>query len=241
MSLTLGKTKKRYRHEYKFLITPHDYFVLRQRIKAIMQRDPNVGADGQYHIRSLYFDDVYDSSLIEKNAGVNRREKFRIRIYNKSDELIKLERKSKLNNYINKESSNLSRDEFYSILNGDIDFLLSKEKPVCKLFYARAKTNLMKPSVIVDYVREPYVYDAGGVRVTFDMKLEAGASDFDIFDKNMLTYATDIYNLVVMEVKYNEFLPGVIRDMLKVRSSMLAASKYVYCRMALDNFNLKGC
>jgi len=203
--------------------------------------DPNVDINGCYHIRSLYFDDIYDSSLYEKNAGVDRREKFRIRIYNKSDDIIKLERKAKVHSYINKESANISKDEFYQILNGDIDFLLKRPEPVCKLFYARSKTNLMKPAVVVDYVREPYIYQAGGVRITFDMRLEAAASGFDIFDKDLLTYPTEIYNMVVLEVKYDEFLPALVRDMLKVNGSMLAVSKYVYCRMALDYFNLKGC
>ena len=228
------------RHEFKYLISPYEYHVLRQRMKCIMHPDDYANADGEYHIRSLYFDDMNDSSLYEKNAGVYDREKFRIRVYDKSKAVIKLERKKKVENYINKVSSRISEDEFYSIINGNHDFLLKGDE-LQKLFYERCVTRILKPAVIVDYKREVYTYPVSDVRITFDKWIEAAGGSFDIFDKSLYTVPTEIYNLIIMEVKYNNVLPDVVKDLIKVRSDMQAASKYVLCRMALDEYNIKGC
>ncbi len=234
--------QKHYRHEYKYLISPHQYYILRSRIAPILQQDANAKSSDGYHIRSLYFDDVYDSSLYEKNAGVEEREKFRIRIYDKSSNVIKLERKGKMGSYINKESAPLSLEEYYAILNGKTGYLAHSNHPLKKLFFARMKTNLLKPSVIVDYERDAFIYPVSEVRVTFDKHLSTVGGSLDIFDEESHVPLPSMYHKnVVMEVKYNEVLPDIVRDRLCVNASMQAISKYVLCRMALENNNLKGC
>lgn len=234
--------QKHYRHEYKYLITPHQYYVLRSRLTPILQQDANAKSSAGYHIRSLYFDDIYDSSLYEKNAGVEEREKFRIRIYDKSSDVIKLERKGKHGNYINKESASLSLDEYYAILNGKVTFLAQSNDPLKRLFYARMRTNLLKPTVIVDYERDAFIYPVSEVRVTFDKHLSTVGGSLDVFDEEShVPLRSMYYSDVVMEVKYNEVLPDLVRDRLCVNASMQAISKYVLCRMALENYNLKGC
>lgn len=230
----------KFRHEYKYLITPQDYYLMRQKLKSFMNPDPNVDENGEYRIRSLYFDDIYDTALSEKNSGISEREKFRIRVYNESDEVIKLERKSKVNNYIHKESAKLTREEYNLILNGEIDFLLHKEKNVCKAFYIKYRTHILKPSVIVEYVREPYCLGTGNTRVTFDMYLRAGPAGKDIFDPDIFSATTEIDNQIILEVKYDNYLPGLVRGAVKINYGMIAASKYVLCRSALENYNLKG-
>lgn len=234
--------QKHYRHEYKYLISPHQYYILRSRIAPLLQQDANAKSSDGYHIRSLYFDDVYDSSLYEKNAGVEEREKFRIRIYDKSSNVIKLERKGKMGSYINKESAPLSLEEYYAILNGKVGYLAHSNHPLKKLFFARMKTNLLKPSVIVDYERDAFIYPVSEVRVTFDKHLATVGGSLDIFDEESHIPLPSMYHKhVVMEVKYNEVLPDIVRDRLCVNASMQAISKYVLCRMALENYNLKGC
>ena len=235
-------SEKQYRHEYKYLISPHEYYILRSRLAPILQQDKNAKSPDGYHIRSLYFDDVYDSSLYEKNAGVQEREKFRIRIYDKSNSVIKLERKGKMGNFINKESAPLSLEEYYAILNGKTSYLAQSRYPVKKLFYARMKTNLLKPSVIVDYERDAFIYPVSQVRVTFDKHLSTVGGSLDVFDETSHIPLPTMYEKsVIMEVKYNEVLPDIVRDRLCVNASMQALSKYVLCRMALENYNLKGC
>jgi len=95
------------RHEMKYLITYRDYYLLRSRLEKVMKRDKNSGEDG-YFIRSLYFDDIYDSCYLEKEDGVGRRRKYRIRIYNLDDDVIKFEIKDKFDSYISKSSATIT-------------------------------------------------------------------------------------------------------------------------------------
>ena len=81
-----------FRHEFKYYINYGEYESLRRRLKYVLKPDVYANEQGDYHIRSLYFDDVHNSALYEKQAGILSREKFRIRIYNLSDSVIKLKK-----------------------------------------------------------------------------------------------------------------------------------------------------
>ena len=137
---------------------------------------------GGYTIRSLYFDDYCNSAYEEKDAGILMRKKYRVRIYNGSDKVIKLERKKKYGSWIYKEDAPLTRGEFEQILAGDYGFLLRSPYPLCREFYIECICNMMRPRTIVDYEREPWVMDEGTVRITFDMNVRAAVGSFDIFD-----------------------------------------------------------
>ena len=76
------ESEKIFRHELKYFINFQDYFTLSNKLKVLMKRDDNSNEKGDYHIRSLYFDDYEDSALYEKQSGILRRKKYRIRIYN---------------------------------------------------------------------------------------------------------------------------------------------------------------
>lgn len=220
------------RHEIKYYINYREYIGLRQRLSVIMQTDKYSDKNGSYHIRSLYFDDVFDSALYEKNYGIFRRQKFRIRIYNKSSSVIKLERKRKYDKYICKESASLTRNEYNKILAGDVDFLVASNNEVKTDFLVKTKTKLLKPKVIVDYVREAYTLRNLNVRVTFDKHLMTGINSVDVFENSLVT--ANIFDLpvIIMEVKFNEFLPLNIRSLLQISSGENAAiSKYVLCRV----------
>jgi len=231
---------KQFRHEYKYLISPHDYYVLHSRLKPVMQLDPYASANGGYHVRSLYFDDIYDSSLMQKNAGIYEREKFRIRVYDKSNSIIKLERKYKNERFVCKEVASLSLDEYNAIMQGYTSFLANSSNPLKKLFYSRISKNLLKPIVITDYYRDALTYPLEEVRVTFDKKMSTVNGNLDIFDfDNHIEIPTEHYKDVVLEVKYNNFMPEFIRDMLFVNASVMAISKYVLCRMAIEEYKLK--
>lgn len=94
------------RHELKYLITPAELTVLRNTLAPLMQLDQG----HEYLIRSLYFDTINDDALEEKIAGVGNRKKYRIRIYNFSDRVIKLECKSKYGDLISKQSVSIPRE-----------------------------------------------------------------------------------------------------------------------------------
>ena len=91
-----------YRNEWKYLLSYPEAELLKQRLLPFLHLDSHA-QNGQYMIRSLYFDDWRMSSYEEKIMGVMARKKWRIRIYNYSDDQIFLERKIKHGNYIHKE------------------------------------------------------------------------------------------------------------------------------------------
>ena len=218
-----------YRHELKYLISWADKAELTTRISPILKLDPHA-TNGGYFIRSLYFDDYWNTAYEEKDAGVLLRKKYRIRIYNCSDRSIKLERKKKFGSYIYKEAAPLTHAEFDAILAGDYAFLLHSPHRLCQEFYTECVCNVLRPRVIVDYDREPWIMDAGTVRVTFDMDVRAAVGSWDIFDATLPALPVLEPGKLVMEVKFTEYLPQVVRDILPPRAQELTAvSKYVLC------------
>ena len=220
---------EQYRHELKYLINYREYEGLKLRMAPYFTLDKNA-IDGQYMIRSLYFDDYYGSAYEEKDSGVFARKKYRIRVYNCSDTSIKLERKKKLGSYIYKESASLSKEEFYRIIQGDYDFLLKSDKKLCREFYFEVISNVMRPRLIVDYDRTPFVMDAGTVRITFDKNVRAAVGGFDIFARDLPVLPAMDPEKLILEVKLTEFLPKIVKDLVAPCSSeKVAASKYVMC------------
>lgn len=218
-----------YRHELKYLISWVDKAELTARMSPILKLDPHA-TNGGYFIRSLYFDDYWNTAYEEKDAGVLLRKKYRIRIYNCSDRSIKLERKKKFGSYIYKEAAPLTHAEFDSILAGDYDFLLHSRYRLCQEFYTECICNMLRPRVIVDYDREPWIMDAGTVRITFDTDVRAAVGSRDIFDSTLPALPVLEPGKLVMEVKFTEYLPQIVRNLLPPRAQELTAvSKYVLC------------
>ncbi len=224
------------RHELKYLISYADYRAISLAAEKIMYPDENSGNDG-YFIRSMYFDDLYDSAYLEKQAGIFRRRKHRIRIYNCSDSVIKFEIKDKFENYISKMSASITREQCDGMMHGDFDFMIDSKKPALRAGFIDARTHLLKPAVIVDYNREAFVMDEGNVRLTFDSKLRAGICSPDIFDPELPTLPAIAPDMLIMEVKYDDFLPNVVRKLLApVNSRASSQSKYVMCRDAQNTY-----
>ena len=221
--------EERYRHELKYLISYGQKAELNTRMAPLLERDSHA-REGCYMIRSLYFDDYWNSAYQEKVDGVLMRRKYRIRVYDHSDRVIKLERKRKCGNWIYKEDASLTRDQFDRILAGDVGFLERSDESLCREFYVEYMNNMLRPRVIVDYEREPWILDAGTVRVTFDLNVRAAVDGFDVFDPALPTLPVLEPGKLVMEVKFTEFLPQMVRDILPGKAQELtAASKYVLC------------
>ena len=198
-------------------------------MRHILKKDPYAGENG-YTIRSLYFEDYFNSAYAEKEAGILMRKKYRIRIYNYSDRSIKLERKKKFGSYIYKESAPLTKEEFYKILNGEYEFLLTSKYPLCREFYVECISNFMRPRTIVDYERVPWIMDEGTVRITFDSDVRAAVGGYDIFDSTLPTLPVLEQGKTVMEVKFTEMLPQIVRNLLLPNAQeFTAVSKYVLC------------
>ena len=221
--------RKLYRNEWKYVISAADAELLRLRLSPHLRMDSHASGGG-YEIRSLYFDDYKNSAYEQKLMGVFERKKWRIRIYDYSDAKIALERKKKRGNYIYKESVDLSREEFDRILSGDFAFMLKRPETLCSEFYLECVTKLLRPKVIVDYYRTPLILKEGTVRITFDKQVCAAVGGFDIFDKGLPKLSVQTQDEVVLEVKFTEFLPQLVKELLPTPDqSLVAFSKYCAC------------
>lgn len=219
-----------FRHEWKHEINMSDMIAIRQRLRAVMKLDENA-VDGKYFIRSLYFDNLSDKALREKLDGVNCREKFRIRYYSNNTELIHLEKKSKINGLGSKQSARLTAQETQAIIDGDYDWMINSDRPLVQELYAKMKSQGLRPRTIVDYTREPFVYAAGNVRVTLDYDIRTGMLCTDFLNPGCITIPAGNAP-IILEVKWDEFLPSVIRDIVQLENRRTAAfSKYAVCRI----------
>lgn len=149
-----------------------------------------------------------------------------------SDSAIKLERKHKNDSYIKKDSIALTRAQCDAILSSEYSFLLHRKETMAHEFYAAFRTNWLKPKVLVDYDREPFIFPEEDVRVTFDRNVRTSMRPQDIFDRNAITYpAMEDPDCCILEVKFNKYLPAYIRTLLQVNAAThTAASKYLFCR-----------
>ena len=223
---------KHYRHELKYEIPYTEYLAMRNRLKCVMTPDPHTDADGRYRIRSIYFDNSDDKALREKIDGVRCREKFRIRYYNDDLSFITLEKKMKIDNLCLKYDAPVTEEECRKILGGDIEFMKDHKEEVVKELYAKMRYQYLKPRVLVSYVREPYIYIPGNVRVTFDSQIRTtmfGAAFLNGPPHDIS--ATDTPQDMILEVKFDAFLPEIIQDLIQVKNiRQQAFSKYGACR-----------
>lgn len=217
------------RHELKYEINYVDMLVLRQRLKAVMKPDPHV-LNGEYRIRSLYFDTPTDKALNEKLDGVNLRDKYRIRLYNNDTSFISLEKKSKINGLCRKQSERISAELAQSIVSGDINALKTDGRPLCTELYREMTFSRLMPKTIVDYTREPFIYAPGNVRVTIDRDIRTGLNCTDLLNDNAITIPAG-ENSIILEVKWDEFLPDIIKDTVGLDRHAAAFSKYARCRI----------
>ena len=222
--------EKNYRHEYKFLISPNAARLLKLRLPHIMRRDPHAGPNGQYTIRSLYFDDPNFTAFRDKVDGVDNRTKYRIRCYNGDTSRCKLERKEKKGHLTRKASQSITAPEAAALQTRCFaGFQTHPEGLTEELRLCCASTGL-KPMVLVDYDRTPFICAAGNTRITLDENLRTRPYCADLFDtcQSMMPVLED--NQVILEIKFDDYLPGYLREALAdIPKIPMAISKFAMC------------
>ena len=220
----------KFRNEWKHEITLSNMMTLRARLRTVAKPEEH-GINGTYSIRSLYFDDLFDTALREKIDGVNIREKFRIRYYGDDLSFIRLEKKSKINGLCNKIQAQITADETQRILSGDTEWMRSDERVLVRELYLKMKDKGLRPKTIVDYTRDAFVFPAGNVRVTMDYNIRTGMQSVDFLNPASITVPAG-NSPIILEVKWDEYLPDVIRDAVQLEGRHTAAfSKYAACRI----------
>lgn len=218
-----------FRHEYKYLISRDAAELLKRRLPGLLAKDPHAGPTGQYAIRSLYFDSPDFAAHAEKMDGIRDREKFRLRCYNYDTSFIRLEKKEKIGNLTRKTAQTVPEAFVRSLQAGQ----WSHPAEGALLSELRAKMlGGLKPVVLVDYDRTPFVCNAGQTRITLDENIRTRLYEPDLWASSAAMIPVLEPDQVVLEVKFNDFLPGYLNleDIPKVN---LAVSKYVLCASLL--------
>ncbi len=218
-----------YRHELKFLVSDIELEIIRHRLKPLMKTDSHQAGDA-YTVRSLYFDDFHDSCMRENEDGIDNRKKYRLRIYDGSDAVIKLEKKSKMRGMTKKVSVSVSREDCLSYMQGKAIALKENSSDLEKEFWTEMKMKGMHPVSIVEYERTAFVEHRGNVRITFDRNISGSEKTGEFLDMPLLVPLLPT-GMHVLEVKYDELLPDYIAGCLELgRLQRTAFSKYYYAR-----------
>jgi len=220
------------RKEVKYFVSRPDFLAAESVLDKALERDSHDRGKG-YFIRSLYFDTLENRAFEEKMAGVERRKKIRLRIYDLKAKMAKLEIKNKVNDCILKESIWVKREDAERLQSGDFEALLEYEGGIARKAYAELRKYCYRPVVVIDYIRHAFVYPFNNTRITFDTNLKANNIDLNMFDSEIFMKPLLDRGLAVMEVKFDGFIPGIVRELAAIKSCNSAISKY--CIGRLDN------
>lgn len=221
----------KYRHELKYICTAAELAMIQGRIHHLIPLDSHAGENGMYQIRSLYFDDYYDRCYYENENGTDPREKFRIRIYNGKTDKISLELKKKERGKTLKLSCPLTEEQCRMLMRGKVLPDSDEYPPVLQKLLLQMKTAMLRPKIIVEYDRVPYVYKLGNVRITLDKNISSSSAIDTFLNPTIHKRPIMPAGQHVLEVKFDEFLPDYIYQTLQLRNlRQTAFSKFYLCR-----------
>ena len=118
------------RKEQKYLIPLHDASMLRKKLNSLSLLN-----SCEYTVRSLYFDDIYNSSFYQNHESLNNKRKIRVRCYNSNYDNLFLEFKLKQANIVSKKRQSITKADFESILmdkNIEITLIYCLNFIICK-------------------------------------------------------------------------------------------------------------
>ena len=214
------------RTENKFIINKKEALILKKRLDMIIPRDEHSISEDGYEIRSLYFDTIWDRCCQEKEDGLQFHEKIRARIYGTNGDVIKLESKKKNGEFQVKQTMLIKRDTLDQICRGNYGVLLKYDDPLAVYFYKKLSEGMI-PKNIIQYNRLSFCLNINNIRITFDSGIRATESCFDLFQDPLQAHPILPENLVILEVKYNDFLFDYIKNALSVlEEKQTSFSKY---------------
>lgn len=222
--------EKGFRHEYKYLISKADAELLKRRLPYIMERDPHAGPTGQYTIRSLYFDDFSGTAYYDKVDGVNYRAKYRIRFYNYDPSILKLEKKEKLGNLTRKTAQTITKNDAraleFALTGGCPDTREGLVEELRLQFISKG----LRPRVLVDYDRTPFICRDGNTRITLDENVRTRPYIAHLFASPRAMVPAMDADQVILEVKFDDFIPQYLLDALAdIPRVNMAISKFAMC------------
>lgn len=220
-----------FRYENKYLITAAQAELLECRVDGICLQDDFAGNGGEYKIRSLYFDDYDESSYWDNERGADPRSKYRLRIYDGRDDVIFLEQKIKKHGKIRKDRAQVSREFCCRLLEDAWDRIQypGDNKVVNRLLTAY-HTRRLRPKIIVEYHRRPYICPEGDIRVTFDRDICFSGETEGFFDEDLFLHPVMDVGKELLEIKFREFMPDFLYQEVGIKQlQQCTFSKYYLC------------
>ncbi len=219
-----------FRHELKFIVSERELEVIKYRLKPLMRQDAHQ-KKGAYSVRSLYFDDFYNSCMRENEDGIDNRSKYRIRIYDGDLSVIKLEKKMKYRGMTRKVSESISKESCICYMGGNSPGLSPESTDLQKEFYGKIRMKGMHPVCVVEYERTAFVEPKGNVRITFDKNIRGNEKTEGFLDLKIQAAPLLPKGSHILEVKYDELLPDYICRALEIGTLQRTSfSKYYYAR-----------
>ncbi len=219
------------RKEFKYVISLEKFYRIRRQLETFLSYDKNSPDEG-YNVRSLYFDTIDDRDMFDTLYGLFDKKKIRLRIYSIHDKFVKLECKRKMGNDTHKISITISREQAEEMIKGNFDFLIGLDNAEARNMYNILITEGYSAKTIIEYRRIAFVYPVSNTRICFDTDIGASLTPFRFFDENVGFLPLITKDQGVLEVKYDHFLPTLIRDSIAPMDELqIANSKYVQARM----------
>lgn len=228
---------RQYRNEWKYVCREGDLAQISEKISGVLERDANCGAQGKYEVHSMYFDQLNDLCVMDNNAGLSERYKYRIRYYGDDYTALKLERKEKNNGRCYKQSCHITLDIFQKLMDRKAEEVFwEAEEELLKKFCIDIMTKLFEPKVIIDYERTAFVEPITNIRITLDKNVSAAYELDDFLQGGYVRYPVQGKDEHVLEVKFDHILPGYIKNIMTGGSLIQTSfSKYYLGRLKLRN------
>lgn len=225
------------RQEHKYLLSIDQAWRVEKRVESIITGDVHNSING-YLVRSLYFDTPDERDYNQKMDSIECRRKIRLRIYSPDDLYAKLELKHKQGINQKKKSLKITKADACSLINGETKVLLKYNTDFAAEMYSLMNLFAYRPKVVIDYRRRAYICKENNIRITFDSSICSTETNFDLFNRKLITLPVLAGDKQIMEVKYNHFLFSYIKDALNiVGKSPTTFSKYTLSRQFTLGYN----
>lgn len=220
------------RHEEKFLLAPAEALYLRGLLDGLLRRDRH-SRDGAYFIRSLYFDTPDSADYEDKVLGISDRRKVRLRLYDTDARQVRLEIKEKSGSYSHKTGVWVSREDAQGLIAGRTQALFNDASPQARRIWLHFAREPRRPAALIDYERTAWTMPVERVRITLDEHVRAAKSSA-LFDPAVPMVGVHSGRVVILEVKYDRYLPSYMRRALSsVGAQNMSISKYGAAREML--------
>ena len=222
------------RRELKYEISYQEYQNIMRVLDRVLKRDKHSNEDGEYQIKTIYFDNHLHEIENDKKNDINSVKKYRIRMYNNNENSIFLERKSNENIYKQKVKQKIKKQDVINILNGDYKEILEAEESLKTELYFKLLLKQYRPTIIIEYTRTAYRDEASKVGITIDKNIKS-TKDCKKFFEDVQAEESKKY---ILEVKYDKEIPQYIKNIImSLENKKVAKAKFI---TQIKKFNIKG-